>query len=90
MNKALVVVKYVGGFVVSVGIGAVAANLVKVTTPKDTIKVVKACINVGGWAIAGIASAVASNQFEDKVDMIVNIVNKMKAKFNKPEEVIEK
>ena len=74
VNKTLKVVKMLGGLVISIGVGAVATNLVKVTTPEDINKIAKICIGVGNFCVAGMASAAASDKFEGTVDQIINTI----------------
>lgn len=75
MSKALKVVKGVGGLVISVGIGAVAANLIKATTPEGTKRIMKICISVGSFFVTGACAAAASDQFEGTIDKIANTIN---------------
>lgn len=86
MNTALNVVKGVGGLVISVGVGAVAANLIKVTTPGDAKKLAKICIGVGSFFVAGLASSAASDRFDDTMDKIINTVNVWTAEENSTDE----
>lgn len=74
MNKALTVVKGVGGLVISAGIGAIATNLIKHTTPADTKKIMNICIGVGGFFVSGMCAAAASDQFEGTIDKIANTI----------------
>ena len=78
-------VKIVGSVAVSIGIGAVAGNIIMVTTPANTGKIAKACIKVGGYAISGIASTEAGKQFGKKVDLITNMVDNFTEKLKKEE-----
>jgi len=74
VNKALTVIKMVGGLVISIGDGAVAANLIKATTPEDVKKVTKVCIGVGSFFVAGMTASAASNKFEGTIDSIIKAV----------------
>lgn len=74
LNKALTVIKLIGGLVISIGVGAVAANLIKSTTPEDVKKVTKICIGVGSFFVAGMAASAASNKFEGTMDSIIKAV----------------
>ncbi len=74
LNKALTVVKWIGGLVISIGVGAVAANLIKSTTPEDVKKVTKICIGVGSFIVAGMAASAASNKFEGTMDSFIKAV----------------
>jgi mannose/fructose/N-acetylgalactosamine-specific phosphotransferase system component IIB len=85
MNKVVKTIKTVGSLAVSVGIGAVARNIIKVTTPSDTGTVMNVCIKVGAYAIGGIASAEAGRQFGKKVDLVNEMVEKTMEKMNKEE-----
>jgi predicted TIM-barrel enzyme len=77
LDTAVLAAKSIGGLVASVGIGAVTKNIIKVTTPGNTGKIVKICINVGSYFIAGIASAAAANQMGETIDSVVNIAKKV-------------
>lgn len=91
-KTALTVVKMVGGLVISIGVGAVAANLIKATTPEDIKKVTKICIGVGSFFVAGIAASAASNKFEGTMDSVINTIVKFTEGDNDnetPEVVIE-
>ena len=87
-EKALNVVKCVGGIVVSIGIGAVAANLIKATTPAGTKKLTKLCIGVGSFIVAGMAADAASQEFDNKFDKIVSTIKKFVQDEEKPIEKI--
>ena len=87
MLNVIGAVKIVGSLAASIGIGAVTKNVIKVTTPANTKAVVKVCINVGGYFIAGLASAAASKQFERKVDNVNKIIDKVKERINKEKSV---
>jgi hypothetical protein len=52
-------------------------NLAKVTMPVDVNKITKLCIFAGGTFVAGLASAAASNQFENTVDTVVTAAKKI-------------
>ena len=76
MNAALEAVKLIGGTVISIGVGALAKNLVKVSTPEDTKKLAKLCIGVGGFFVAGLAAKAASDRFEKTVDTTAKLTKK--------------
>jgi len=75
MSKALKVVKITGAIVISIGIGAVAGNLIKVTTLEGTKKIGKICIAVGSFFVAGLAADAASTKFENTIDRVVKTIN---------------
>ena len=91
VKSALTVVKMVGGLVISVGVGAVATNLIKSTTPEDIKKVTKVCISVGSFFAAGLAASAASDKFEGTMDSIINTVMKFTGGNNETgeQEVVE-
>jgi hypothetical protein len=89
MKKILEVVKTVGGIVISIGVGAVAANLIKATTPEDVKKITKICIGVGSFFVASLAASVAGEKFESTVDRIVNIITKFMEHNKTGEEVVK-
>lgn len=74
--KVLTIVKGAGAIVISVGIGAIAANLIKATTPEGTTKIVKACIWAGSIFISGVAARAAGDRFGKTVDGIVDEITK--------------
>lgn len=88
VNKALTVVKMIGGLVISIGIGAVAANLIRATTPEDVKKVTKICIGVGSFFVAGMTASAASNKFEGTMDSIIKAVQVFTEENNKSEEEV--
>jgi len=74
MNNTLKVVKTIGSMVISIGVGAVAVNLIKAASPEDVKKITKICINVGSFFVAGLAASAASKKFESTIDNIVNTI----------------
>ncbi len=88
VNKALTVVKMVGGLVISIGVGAVATNLIRATTPEDVKKVTKVCIGVGSFFVAGMTASAASNKFEGTMDSIIKAVQVFTEEGNKSEEEV--
>jgi len=88
MNTAITVIKTVGSLVVSIGVGSVAANIIKATTPGNAKAFAKICIGVGSFFIAGVASGMASDKFEDTVDKVGDIIKKWTSKDEPQEEVI--
>lgn len=88
VNKALTVVKMIGGLVISIGVGAVAANLIRATTPEDVKKVTKICIGVGSFFVAGMTASAASNKFEGTMDSIIKAVQVFTEEGNKSEEEV--
>lgn len=73
MEKAFKAVKIVGGLVITIGVSTVVANLIRVTTPETTNKIIKACVVVGSCIVAGMAADAASAQFENSVNKAVAI-----------------
>ena len=71
LERSLKTVKIIGGLAISIGVGAVATNLVKATTPEDIKKFTKICIGIGSFAVSGMAAAAASNRFEETIDGII-------------------
>lgn len=88
VNKALTVVKMVGGLVISIGVGAVATNLIRATTPEDVKKVTKVCIGVGSFFVAGMTASAASNKFGGTIDSIIKAVQVFTEEGNKSEEEV--
>ena len=88
VNKALTVVKMVGGLVISIGVGAVVANLIRATTPEGVKKVTKVCIGVGSFFVAGMTASAASNKFEGTMDSIIKAVQVFTEEGNKSEEEV--
>ena len=87
-NKALTVVKMVGGLVISIGVGAVVTNLIRATTPEDAKKVTKICIGVGSFFVAGMTASAASNKFEGTMGSIIKAVQVFTEEDNKSEEEV--
>ena len=88
VNKALTVIKIVGGLVISIGVGAVATNLIRATTPEDVKKVTKICIGVGSFFVSGMTASAASNKFEGTMDSIIKAVQVFTEEDNKSEEEV--
>ncbi len=57
----------------AVGAGALAANLVRVTTPGDTKKLLKGCIDVGAIVASWAATDYVASQSEELVDMSFDV-----------------
>lgn len=91
VDTALKVVKIVGGLVISIGVGAVATNLIKATTPEDVKKITKICIAVGSFFVAGMTAAAASNKFEGTMDSIIKAIKVFTDESNETEkqEIVE-
>lgn len=81
----LKVVKIVGGVVISVGIGAVTANLIRATTPGDVKRFTKACIKVGSFLVAGMAAAEASKNFKGTMDSVIKLIEVFENGHNRDE-----
>jgi hypothetical protein len=81
-KTAVVVVKTVGCVAISIGIGAVAANLIRVTTPADVKKITKIFIGVGSFFTAGLAASAASSRFGTSMDIIMKLITKFTQENN--------
>ena len=88
VNTTLKVVKIVGGLVISIGIGAVATNLIKATIPENTKILTKICIGVGSFLVAGMAASAASNHFEGIMDRLINVIKVFTDESNGEPEII--
>lgn len=86
MNKTVDIVKTIGRVVVLIGVGAVAKNIVTMTTPEDTKKITKACIYVGSVIVSGLATTAACDKYEATFDTIVETVGKWLSKEKPPAE----
>jgi hypothetical protein len=75
--KKIELVKTVGTFIVSAGVGAIVNNAVKATTPYKTGKIQRACIWVGALVLTSMLSDKATKYTEDKIDETVSKVKKM-------------
>lgn len=80
------VVKVVGGVVISIGVGAIVANLIRATTPEDVKKITKVCIGVGSFFVAGMTAAAASKRFDNSLDTIISMVTKFIMENDESEE----
>lgn len=78
VKTALTVVKTVGCIAISIGIGTVAANLIKTTTPNpEDLKLYrKICVGIGSFFLSSLAAAAASKKFDDTIDVIAESVDK--------------
>ena len=77
MKTAITVIKTIGRVVVSIGIGAVAINMIKSTTPEDAKAFKKSCIGLGRLCISGLAASAASHTFGETVDVISESVERI-------------
>ena len=75
------IVKTVGGFVTSLGVGAVVGNVVKVTTPSKISAVNNVLTKIGGVIVGGLFSTMAANYVENKVDETVGTIQKITKKI---------
>jgi hypothetical protein len=74
--KKIDIVKRVVGLVVSVGIGAIVTNVVKCTTPGSVGKIIRFCIGVGSFALAGAVSEKAVVYTDKQIDEVISDVKK--------------
>ena len=74
--KKIEMIKAVGEAVVSLGVGAIVANLVKITTPASAKLITKICIGVGGLVLSSMASDAATDYVEDKFNDAVEGLKK--------------
>lgn len=83
--KMLNLTKSVTEIMVSVGVGSIVGNAIKVGTPAGTHIIKRACIAVGGFVLSSMisdkASKYASEAIDETVDKIKNII-----KPNSPDE----
>lgn len=70
METIFKVVKSAGSLVISMGVGAIARNLMTSTTPNNVNKIAKFCIGMGAFYVAGIAAKAAGEKFEGSMDQI--------------------
>ncbi len=76
--KAAEIIKLSVGMVASIGAGAIVGNIIKVTTPSTTTKLMKLVIGLGGLVLTGIVGDAASTYVDKTVDDMVNTVNDVK------------
>ena len=72
--KKMEAVKAVAALVVSAGVGFIVSNIVKATTPADTKVIVKICIGIGSFVLAGLVSDAATDYTEKTIDEAVEMV----------------
>lgn len=73
-NNVVEGIKFVGGMIISFGIGAIARNLIATTTPENVKWFGKFCIGIGSSFIALITAEAASTKFDGTVDSIVKFI----------------
>lgn len=56
----------------SIGVGTIASNLIKNVAPKAISPIMRGCVWVGTFVVAGAASVWASRQAEQQFDDAVN------------------
>lgn len=71
--KTLNTVKALATLAVTVGVGAIVGNLIKMTTPIDVKVLTKICIGIGGFALSGMASDLVGQYTEKKIDEAVDL-----------------
>lgn len=81
--KKVEIVKAATAIVVSIGVGAIVANVIKCTTPSDVKRVMKVCINLGGFVLASMVSDMASTYAEEKIDEVVDTFNETAEEIKK-------
>ena len=69
--------KTVIGFVVSLGVGNIVGNAIKFTTPTTLRFLEKICIGAGTLVLCGVASDVALQYTESKIDQVSELATKL-------------
>ena len=72
--KRLEILKTGASLIVSVGVGAIVGNVIKTTTPADTKKILKICIDAGGLVLTGLAGDMAGKYTDKTIDDVVDAV----------------
>jgi len=70
--------KLVTEIVVSVGVGSIAANAIKIATPVSVGLIKKVCVAIGAIVLCNMASTHATNYAEQKID---TTIEQIKAAF---------
>lgn len=65
------IVKTVGKFVISVGVGTIISDAIKATTSSKNVGLKKLCVFVGGIVLGGMISESAITYAEKQVDEVV-------------------
>lgn len=66
------VIKFVGGLVISVGVGNIVSNAIKATTPATISTFRKVCIAVGGFVLSSMIVDKATIYAEETVDKAIS------------------
>lgn len=76
MNK-VDMIKSVGNFVISVGVGAIVNNAIKHTSPSSVSGIKNLCVGIGAFVLSNMVSDKATTYAEGKIDSAVKSVKEM-------------
>ena len=68
--KKLEAIKTASQIIVSVGVGAIVGNAVKITTPGNLGLVKKICVGVGSFVLSNMVSEKAIEYVDEKIDTV--------------------
>jgi hypothetical protein len=75
--KKIEMVKTVGAFIVSIGVGAIIGNGIKATTPAQVGTIKKVCTAIGAIVLSNMVGDAAVKYTEEKIDSAVAGITKM-------------
>ena len=89
MNKKLKIAKTIVCIGAGIGASAIVNSIVKSNAPSTTNIIVKACVVLGGMALAGLAGKAADKemgkQFDNVVEIYEDVKNKISSELNSQE-----
>lgn len=88
MNK-MDILKSGIGLIVSVGVGTIAGNAIKTTTPNDMTRVTKFCVGAASLALTGLLGDKAAKYTEDQIDTVVENIKNLTTVNDEQEENLE-
>lgn len=75
--KKLDIFKAAAELVVSVGVGTIIGNTIKLTTPADIHLIKKICVGAGAFALSGMVGDLAANHVSQQIDETAEKAAKM-------------
>ena len=78
--KGLELIKTVSGVLVSIGVGGIVSNVIRVTTPDSAGTIKKICIGIGSFVISSMIVDEATSYTEKKIDQTADKFRKQEVK----------
>ena len=72
---AIKIVKTVISIPMGIGVGAIIDNVIKVTTPEETGRVMRVAIKIGAYGLGAAAALATKSAVDQQIDDVVTAVN---------------